>query len=103
MDIYLDHDKVEYSLGHLVSTSLTGWQGEGKGTTANQGKVSLGPLNYILKSNGIKPLPESHCLLSLLQILVTHILQNGMVQFQKNEGKKSSLSSLPKNQKVFDR
>ena len=66
MDIYLDHDKGRIQFRSFGGTSLTGWQGEGKGTTANQGKVSLGPLNYILKSNGIKPLPESHCLLSCL-------------------------------------
>jgi len=40
-------------------TSLTGWQGEIKGASANQGKVSLGPLNYILKRHGFKELPSS--------------------------------------------
>jgi|TARA_R100000084_G_C4639615_1_gene143025 hypothetical protein len=38
---------------------LTGWQGEIKGASANQGKISLGPLNYILKSHGQKQLPSS--------------------------------------------
>ena len=40
-------------------TSLTGWQGEIKGASANQGKISLGPVNFILKRHGLKPLPES--------------------------------------------
>lgn len=32
-----------------ASTSLSGFQGEVKGASANQGKISLGPINYILK------------------------------------------------------
>ena len=39
--------------------SLTGWQGEIKGASANQGKVSLGPINYILKRHGLQQLPDS--------------------------------------------
>jgi len=37
--------------------SLTGWQGEVKGAQANQGKISLGPVNMILKNHGITPIP----------------------------------------------
>jgi len=40
-------------------TSLTGWQGEIKGASANQGKVSLGPINFVLKTHGLQQLPES--------------------------------------------
>jgi hypothetical protein len=40
-------------------SSLTGWQGEIKGTSANQGKISLGPINFILKRHGLKQLPTS--------------------------------------------
>jgi hypothetical protein len=40
-------------------TSLTGWQGEIKGASANQGKVSLGPINYVLRRHGLKELPTS--------------------------------------------
>ena len=40
-------------------TSLTGWQGEIKGASANQGKISLGPLNFILKRHGLKEIPAS--------------------------------------------
>lgn len=42
-----------------VGDGLTGWQGEIKGASANQGKISLGPLNYILKSHGVGQLPTS--------------------------------------------
>ena len=37
--------------------SLTGWQGEVKGSQANQGKISLGPVNMILKNHGITTIP----------------------------------------------
>jgi len=40
-------------------TNLSGWQGEIKGASANQGKISLGPINYILKRHGLKQIPES--------------------------------------------
>jgi len=40
-------------------SSLTGWQGEIKGASANQGKISLGPINFILKRHGLKQLPPS--------------------------------------------
>ena len=39
--------------------SLTGWQGEIKGTAANQGKISLGPINFILKLHGLQQIPTS--------------------------------------------
>lgn len=35
------------------NTSLTGWQGEVKGASANQGKISYGPINMILKNHGV--------------------------------------------------
>ena len=34
-------------------TSLTGWQGEVKGASANQGKISFGPINLILRNHGV--------------------------------------------------
>lgn len=40
-------------------SSLTGWQGEVKGSQANQGKISLGPVNMILKNHGISPIPTN--------------------------------------------
>ena len=36
---------------------MTGWQGEVKGANANQGKISLGPTNLILKNHGQKTIP----------------------------------------------
>jgi hypothetical protein len=39
--------------------SLTGWQGEVKGAQANQGKISLGPVNMILKNHGISIIPTN--------------------------------------------
>ena len=39
--------------------SLTGWQGEIKGASANQGKISLGPINFILNRHGLSKLPTS--------------------------------------------
>lgn len=35
------------------NTSLTGWQGEVKGASANQGKISYGPINLILKNHSV--------------------------------------------------
>lgn len=35
-----------------------GWQGEIKGSSANQGKISFGPVNTVLKQFGIKELPN---------------------------------------------
>ena len=34
-------------------TSLSGWQGEVKGASANQGKISYGPINLILRNHGV--------------------------------------------------
>jgi len=40
-------------------SSLTGWQGEVKGAQANQGKISLGPVNMILKNHGVSTIPTN--------------------------------------------
>jgi len=51
-------EKIQFrSFGGDVS--LTGWQGEIKGASANQGKISLGPINFILKRHGLPQLPSS--------------------------------------------
>ena len=34
-------------------TSLSGWQGEVKGASANQGKISFGPINLILRNHNV--------------------------------------------------
>ena len=96
MDIYLDHDKGRIQFRSFGGTSLTGWQGEGKGSTANQGKVSLGPLNYILKSNGIKPLPES-------QVSAKFAMSPSNTYFAEFYGaaKKLKVKGLQSNEKTF--
>lgn len=45
--------------------SLSGWQGEIKGASANQGKISLGPINFILKLHGLESIPLSSTSASL--------------------------------------
>lgn len=45
--------------------SLSGWQGEIKGASANQGKISLGPINFILKLHKLEPIPLSSTSASL--------------------------------------
>lgn len=71
-------------------TSLTGWQGEIKGASANQGKVSLGPINFILKRHGINQLPSSAESANLaLQNTISHctniaqmMVRNGVISPQ---------------------
>ena len=48
--------KIQYrSFG--AGTGLTGFQGEVKGANANQGKISLGPTNMILRNHGVAQVP----------------------------------------------
>ena len=58
MDGYINLDggtKIQFrSFG---GKQLTGFQGEVKGSQANQGKISLGPVNMILKSHGLQTVP----------------------------------------------
>ena len=54
----LNNEKIQFrSFGG--ETSLTGWQGEIKGASANQGKISLGPINFILRRYGLSQIPPS--------------------------------------------
>ena len=61
MDAYIllsQGTKIQYrSFGG--ASSLTGFQGEVKGTQANQGKISLGPTNMILKNHGVGTVPTN--------------------------------------------
>jgi len=61
IDAYLNLSggtKIQYrSFGG--KTTLTGFQGELKGTKANQGKISLGPTNMILRSHGFSEVPTN--------------------------------------------
>lgn len=62
IDVYLnytDGTKIQFrSFGG--SKSLTGWQGEVKGQKANQGKISLGPVNLLLKMHGLRQIPINY-------------------------------------------
>ena len=50
--------KIQYrSFG--AGTGLTGFQGEVKGANANQGKISLGPTNMILRNHGVTQIPTN--------------------------------------------
>ena len=50
--------KIQYrSFG--AGTGLTGFQGEVKGANANQGKISLGPTNMILRNHGAPQVPTN--------------------------------------------
>ena len=50
--------KIQYrSFG--AGAGLTGFQGEVKGAQANQGKISLGPTNMILKNHGAPQIPTN--------------------------------------------
>ena len=50
--------KIQYrSFG--AGTGLTGFQGEVKGANANQGKISLGPTNMILRNHGVAQVPTN--------------------------------------------
>lgn len=54
----LNSEKIQFrSFGG--ETSLTGWQGEIKGASANQGKISLGPINFVLRRHGLSQIPTS--------------------------------------------
>ena len=64
MDVYIrwgDSPKDRLQLRSFgTGDGLTGWQGELKGETANQGKVSLGPISFIIKQHTGVQLPTSN-------------------------------------------
>ena len=96
MDVYLEHTKGKLQFRSFGGTSLTGWQGEGKGATANQGKVSLGPINYILEQNGVKKIPESQ-----VSARMASTPNAGYFTEFYNTAKKLKTKGLPPNQKAF--
>ena len=60
-DMYLlldNNTKIQFR-AFAGQNSLTGWQGEVKGSQANQGKISLGPINMILKNHGLPTVPNN--------------------------------------------
>ena len=96
MDVYLNHTKGKVQFRSFGGSSLTGWQGEGKGSTANQGKVSLGPLNFILDQNGVKKIPESQ-----VSARFASAPNAGYFTEFYNTAKKLKTKGLPPNQKAF--
>ncbi len=62
IDTYLnfkDGTKIQFrSFGG--ANALTGWQGEVKGQKANQGKISLGPVNLLLKMHGVPQIDTTY-------------------------------------------
>lgn len=59
-DMYLlldNNTKIQFR--SFQGDALTGWQGEIKGSQANQGKISLGPINMILKNHGLPTVPNN--------------------------------------------
>jgi len=97
MDVYINHTKGKIQFRSFGGTSLTGWQGEGKGATANQGKVSLGPLNYILSQHKIKKLPDS-------QVSARLAKAPNPAYYKEfyDACKKIQVKGLPKTQKIFE-
>ena len=57
--IYKSGVKIQFRT--FGGTKLTGWQGEVKGASANQGKISLGPINLLIKNHlgGAKQIPTT--------------------------------------------
>lgn len=54
LNLNVDGKSIKIQFRSFGGESLTGWQGEIKGSSANQGKISLGPLNMILENNGVQ-------------------------------------------------
>ena len=58
MDGYIHFDSgVKIQFRSFGGKNLTGWQGEVKGKSANQGKISLGPINLLLKQHKLPQVP----------------------------------------------
>lgn len=70
-DFSMNYDSIDTYLNYSDGTriqfrsfgganALTGWQGEVKGQKANQGKISLGPINLLLKMHGIAQIDTTY-------------------------------------------
>lgn len=89
----LNNEKIQFrSFGG--ETSLTGWQGEIKGASANQGKISLGPINFILRRYGLPEIPSSTESASLA---ISNSLEHCM-----NISQLMSLNRIIKSQQIED-
>ena len=84
-------EKIQFrSFGGEVS--LTGWQGEIKGASANQGKISLGPINFILNRHGLPKLPTS--------LVSAQLARNNTDQHAKNIAQMMVTSGIVKPNQV---
>ena len=111
IDIYLNYDdgtRIQFrSFGG--SKSLTGWQGEVKGTKANQGKISLGPVNLLLKMHGESPIPTDYANQiknATKKLKIIEDVKDGLQKYAKGytESKFNDLQEQRKKQKqgTFD-
>ena len=57
MDIYAIHSKGKMQFRSFGGDALTGWQGQNAGTVAAQGKIALGPINFILRQYNLPEIP----------------------------------------------
>ena len=84
-------EKIQFrSFGGEVS--LTGWQGEIKGASANQGKISLGPINFILNRHGLSKLPTS--------LVSAQLARNNTDQHAKNIAQMMITSGIVKSNQL---
>jgi hypothetical protein len=98
IDVYINHSKGKIQFRNFGGeSSLTGWQGEGKGVTANQGKISLGPINFILSQHGVNKLPES-----LVSARLAKTPNPAYFKEFYDASKKINVKGLPKTQKIFE-
>ena len=109
IDIYLNYNdgtRIQFrSFGG--SKSLTGWQGEVKGTKANQGKISLGPVNLLLKMHGESPIPTDYANQIKNGTKKLKVIQDVKVGLQKyakgyTESKFNDLQAKKQKQGTFD-
>jgi hypothetical protein len=86
---------------------LTGWQGEVKGTKANQGKISLGPVNLLLKMHGESPIPTDYANQiknATKKLKIIEDVKDGLQKYAKGytESKFNDLQAKKQKQGTFD-
>lgn len=98
LDVYINHTLGKMQFRNFGGESSFAWQGENKGSTAAQGKISLGPLNFILKQHNIEPLIKNE----LIKNLSINPTLNHLTNFY-NMAKKIIPSGTPKSQQEFNK
>ena len=91
--------KIQYrSFG--AGDGLTGFQGEVKGSNANQGKISLGPTNLILRNHGQKTIPTNAAKRVREEPdKVFAEISNGLAKYARMT--KAEISKLKNNPKIY--